>query len=356
MYVGAVTKNSKTFILYLLYLFILSSFLFAEEEREKIHKTAPDTLPASCNSCHVRYIYGEPWATAGEEKFCYLCHGGEERRRKSKETNRISYKVSLLDISAEFSKPSHHPVEYKRIHHRREILPEVNPKIPRHSECADCHEPHKSYKKINVERGKKKPANNPRLKNEYELCYKCHSYSANLPAGKTNKSAEFQTTNPSYHPVEIEGKNLNVPSLLSPLQAGKSIINCTDCHNNDNPKGAEGPHGSIYAPILIKNYTSSDGETESEFTYALCYECHSRQSILNNQSFAYHSRHIVNQKISCYSCHNSHGSTRNTHLIEFRLDRAQPDSFGQFKFIDRGTYSGECYLKCHEVEHSPKTY
>jgi len=350
-------KNLVHFlVLFSFVLFFYSPSFSAEEKREPIHKTAPETLTAGCLSCHKRYLEGEPWATAGEERFCYLCHGGEERKRKSKETGRIFYKTSLLDISAEFNKFSHHPVEGQRIHHYREILPETNPKIPRHSECADCHEPHRSYKKIKVERGKKKPGNHPHLKNEYELCYKCHSYSANLPAGRTNKAIEFQPTNPSYHPVEAEGKNLSIPSLLPPLKPGQSILNCTDCHNNDDPKGPSGPHGSIYAPILVKNYTTADGYFENEFTYALCYECHSRKSILNNESFPYHSHHIGEKKISCYSCHNSHGSVKNTHLVEFRLDRTQTDSFGRFEFIDRGEFKGECYLKCHNFEHSPKSY
>lgn len=357
-YIGEGLK--KAFLIIFLFYFFLS-FSFAQEKREKIHQENPEMLPASCLSCHKRYLEKEPWAGAGEERFCYLCHGSEERRRKSKETGRLGWKISLLDIATEFTKSSHHPVEIKGIHWTGEILPEVNPKIPRHSECADCHEPHKSYKKINTEKGKKKSAIDPELKNEYELCYQCHSYSVNLPSGRTNKKIEFQPTNPSYHPVEAEGKNLNVPSLLPPLKAEESIINCTDCHNNDNPKGPQGPHGSIYPPILIKNYITADGYFENEFTYALCYECHSQKSILNNESFPYHSYHIVDKKISCYSCHNSHGSTRNTQLIEFRLDRAQADSFGRFEFIDRGEFKGECYLKCHPaekggVEHSPKSY
>jgi hypothetical protein len=354
-------RRLSRFFIFIFISYFFLSFLFAQEAREKIHKRTADTLPASCLSCHKRYVRGEPWATAGEERFCYLCHGGEEKRGKSKNTGRLSYKVSLIDISAEFSKSSHHPVELRRIHWRGEILPEVNPRIPRHSECADCHEPHRSYKKINIEKGKKKPGNNPGLKFEYELCYKCHSNSANLPSGRTNKAIEFQPTNPSYHPVESEGKNLNVPSLLPPLKAEKSILNCTDCHNNDDPKGPSGPHGSIYSPILVKNYTTQDGYLEDEFIYALCYECHSRRSILNNESFPYHSLHISEKKNSCYSCHNSHGSAENTHLIEFRLDRAQADSVGRFEFIDRGEFKGECYLKCHPaekggIEHSPKSY
>lgn len=342
--------------------FFLCSFLFAQEKRENIHKRRnPDTLPVSCNSCHVKYVRGEPWATVGEEKFCYLCHGEETKQNKSKETGRLSSKVSsLLDISAEFNKLSRHPVEIRGVHSRREILPETNTKIPRHSECQDCHEPHYSYPKIKIEKGKKKPGNHPDLENEYELCYKCHSYSANLPPGRTNKAIEFQPTNPSYHPVESEGKNLNLPSLLPPLKAGESIINCTDCHNNDNQNGPSGPHGSIYPPILIKNYVPADGYMENEFTYALCYECHSRKSILNNESFPYHSLHIVEKKTSCYACHNSHGSPANPHLIEFRLDRSEADSFGRFGFVDRGEVRGECYLKCHPadggIEHNPKTY
>lgn len=313
---------------------------------------------ASCARCHTRYFRDEPRLSTGEEKFCYMCHGNEERVKLSERRKKVDPDFVSFDLEKEFSKPSHHPVEKSGIHRsRREILPEVDPNAKRHCECVDCHEVHRSLKrdKKKIEKGKKKDSTYPEIVYEYQLCYKCHSYSANLPFGRTNKAIEFQTTNPSFHPLEGEGKNSNVPSLLPPYSP-KSILNCTDCHNNDNPRGPEGPHGSIYAPILVKKYTANDGDLENEFTYALCYQCHSRQSILGNQSFTRHSLHIVDKKISCYSCHNSHGSVKYSHLVEFRFGRVFPDSFGRLEFVDEGEFRGRCYLKCHEIEHNPKTY
>jgi hypothetical protein len=29
---------------------------------------------------------------------------------------------------------------------------------------------------------------------------------------------------------------------------------------------------------------------------------------------------------------------------------------GQLRFEDRGTFRGACYLRCHNVNHNPKTY
>ena len=343
----------RKYVLFVILVLATKTGLLAQQEDVYIHGKGTK-INERCGSCHS-LRRGDPHPDQNPVEYCYRCHGSKENIERNKKYKVIPPDYFPFDISEEFTKPSHHPLENARLHHRREILPEVNPQAKRHGSCWDCHHAHKSVKKTKTDKGKKKKSTFPKLTYEYELCYKCHSYSANLPVGRKNKAIEFQTTNPSFHPVEGEGKNSNVPSLLLPYNP-KSNLNCLDCHNNDDSRGPEGPHGSIYTPILNKNYTTGDGYLENDFTYALCYQCHSRQSILGNQSFPYHSLHILDKKISCYSCHNSHGSVKYTHLIEFPLGRVLPDSFGRIEFIDEGLFRGRCYLKCHEVEHSPKTY
>ena len=139
------------------------------------------------------------------------------------------------------------------------------------------------------------------------------------------------------------------------------MIFCGDCHNSDQGKGAggsgpSGPHGSLYAPILERQLTLSDGSQESSGAYALCYKCHNRSSILADESFPLHRLHVVDEQTSCLTCHDPHGSAQNTHLINFSSRSVQADSRGRLEFIDEGPQRGSCALSCHGVEHSPATY
>ena len=214
---------------------------------------------------------------------------------------------------------------------------------------------------------------------EYEICYRCHADSTNKPVpittrqiAQTNVRLEFATTNPSYHPVEGIGKNLNVPSLTG-APAGlntSSIIACTDCHNNSaGPKaggvGPNGPHGSAFAPLLVRQYVTADPNTESASAYALCYNCHSRTSILGDQSFSDHNKHIVGERSACSVCHDPHGIsaaqgnvTNNSKLINFDRSVVLPLSgvTNTPRFESTGTFRGRCYLSCHGKNHNPESY
>ncbi len=159
----------------------------------------------------------------------------------------------------------------------------------------------------------------------------------------------FNPDNPSYHPVEAEGKNGIVPSLVDPYSETSegpweiSIIKCTDCHI------AEG------SPLLVKNYDTTGGP-EYPAKYDLCYSCHRRSSILGDESFRWHSGHIWYADISCYACHDSHGSSEYTHLIRFDTKVVFPNSSGILTFIDKGNFRGECSLTCHGIEHNELNY
>ncbi len=204
------------------------------------------------------------------------------------------------------------------------------------------------------------------IQKEYELCYRCHSESANLPGASTDKHLEFKVNNPSYHPVEGEGKNTYVISLKEPYVAKKekagdvSIITCSDCHGSDDSSGPRGPHGSNFPGLLKSNYEMDDERPESDYAYALCYKCHDRTSILNNESFPYHAQHIQGEigrqeGTSCFTCHDAHGSAQYQHLIRFNEDVVSENANGELKYDAQG-YSarhGSCFLNCHGVEHDP---
>lgn len=328
-------------------------------------------LPKSCRSCHR----GMAMAISGEERICLDCHGsaGNRSNMEGKGMLRPSGETILRDMEPTLRKAYRHPVlEVRGAHRSGETLPERAANAPRHSECVDCHEPHM------VEKGRpfrglagKRVGNFvAEIDKEYQLCYRCHAESANLPGTSSNKHAEFRTSNPSFHPVEGEGKNTFVISLKEPYAPRKqrpgdvSEITCGDCHGNDDPKGPRGPHGSNYRGLLVLHYEMEDGRPESDFAYALCYKCHNRSSILGNESFPHHGRHIEGNRAagrpgtSCYTCHDAHGSPRYPFLIRFNEETVRPNADGKLEFRPQGvgTRHGSCLLNCHGVEHAPMSY
>jgi len=215
---------------------------------------------------------------------------------------------------------------------------------------------------------------------EYEVCFKCHGDSANKPVSSSrvgvarrrttdwNLREVFSPSAPSSHPVTSSSRGGDVPSLLPAYPPG-SLIYCTDCHSSDDGpgaggKGARGPHGSIYAPLLERNYVSAPFGGESPFAYALCYKCHDRDVLLSTRSaFRLHRRHVVDRQTPCSVCHNAHGialmagnSSQNAHLIDFDVATVAPGRGGLLRYDRRGPRTGSCTLTCHGVVHYARSY
>lgn len=339
-----------------------------------------------CESCHAPHNAGGPnrlLNAAEEEQNCYPCHNGN---------------VALRNVQAEFQKLSHHPVELTAIgitpgHHEPNEAPAL---LSGHVECADCHNAHA----VNG-RTSKAPAVSGKMERisgvdlsgsgivpplyasyEYEICFKCHAdLSSRFPVvvrviSTVNTRIEFDPGNSSYHPVTAVGKNNDVPSIPSTYQPDlttSSIIYCTDCHDSDDSTavggtGPRGPHGSIYSPLLRQRYEIIDNTFESPGSYALCYRCHNRSSILADASFRKsasgkggHSGHLgTSVNAPCSACHDAHGvkdnglSGSHTHLMNFdkTIAQALPASgYSVPVFNDTGSRSGSCTLLCHGVSH-----
>ena len=373
-----------------------------------------NTASALCQTCHVKNYWTQsahstsnaawngvapdPWPTSSlttvASNACLNCHkphaaGGRQRLlnfavEESNCTACHNANVAQKNILTEFNKFSRHPITSTTgVHDPRE--PAVI--SVRHVECNDCHNPHAARAGAGTPPGPLAGVRgvgitgtevNPATR-EYEICFRCHADSTNKPVAlttrqiaQTNVRLEFDTTNPSYHPVEGIGKNLNVPSLTG-APAGlntSSIIACTDCHNNNSgPKaggvGPNGPHGSAFAPLLVRQNLTANNTAESASAYALCYNCHSRTSILGNQSFSDHNNHIVGERTPCNTCHDPHGIsatqgnvTNNSKLINFDRGVVQPLSgvTNTPRFESTGTFSGRCYLSCHGRNHNPLSY
>jgi hypothetical protein len=108
------------------------------------------------------------------------------------------------------------------------------------------------------------------------------------------------------------------------------------------------------------NYVTADGSDELPDVYALCYQCHKRQAVLDSQTFLEHGKHIVDYRASCATCHNAHGSVNNRALIRFgeetTIGGVEPSSSNRLELVSTGPGSGACYLTCHGVDHDPKAY
>jgi hypothetical protein len=121
----------------------------------------------------------------------------------------------------------------------------------------------------------------------------------------------------------------------------------------------------MFAPILERQQIVTDHNPESAANYALCYKCHSRDSILADQSFRAgnstgadrgHRFHVVDAKTACTTCHDSHGIATAKHLINFNTQYVTPSSNGRLEYVSTGPGAGNCSLTCHGKDHDATPY
>jgi len=326
------------------------------------HATMVDNGCLCCHRPHSAGGHERLLHFARSEDNCLSCHDGS---------------VASSNLRTDLSKLSRHDViRYDGIHD----LKESPIAAARHVECVDCHNPHavqnapaqppvvpgamRGVSGVTVSGGVTQ-----QVQHEYEVCFKCHADNSSRIQStitrqitQTNTRLEFDPSAASFHPVVAPGLNQNVPSLKSPMTVA-TMIYCIDCHNSDSPSGTKGPHGSSYRYLLAYRYETSDFTQESSYSYELCYRCHSRNSILNDESFPQHEKHLQGQ-VPCSACHDAHGvssaqgtRTNNSHLINFDTSIVRSDpTTGRLEFEDTGTLHGRCYLKCHNKQHSPEEY
>ncbi|MDO8663124.1 MAG: cytochrome c3 family protein [Candidatus Omnitrophota bacterium] len=327
----------------------------------------------ACQNCHTPHNAGGKKRLlnyTNEEDNCLSCHNGN---------------VAQKNILSEFNKISTHPIyNASGLHDPAE---ETIVTSNRHVECADCHNPHAAsdtasgslpgaLRKVRGVNAQGLAVDE--IKNEYELCFRCHADSnytgrfyTNRQYPESNVRLQFDPSNQSYHPIENIGRNANVPSLVAGL-TNSSIIRCIDCHNNNASRGnfgvgPEGPHGSLYSPLLARNLIFGDYQGESLNTYALCYKCHDRSSILGNKSFSKHRKHIVDAHAPCTACHDPHGVRNTPHLINFDRNIVGAYSYddeagegssytSEPSYQSNGPLHGSCTLTCHGKGHRGKRY
>lgn len=337
------------------------------------YSTVADNACANCHRTHAAGHGNSLLAQPGERTNCTVCHTGTVAKPG-------------YNLSSEFAKISHHPVEVNEWTHTPN---EDASSMARHVACADCHNPHASEASTATA-----PAVSGRLKGvrginqdgspvpaaafEQEVCYKCHGLISATSIGIQrqdnirNARLQFAPTNVSFHPVAAVGRNPAIPDTsFTTGYTASSRIGCGSCHNNndwanDGSKPA-GPHGSIYKPLLEKEYNTDSVVIESPQSFALCYKCHDRAALMTTGKFP-HAKHLSNTTVptntaSCAACHDPHGSRSQAHLINFMLfdGNIVPNAVvsasgaGPIQYTKTAT-GGNCTLMCHGKDHNALAY
>lgn len=372
---------------------------------------APKTWPTwtqldqwGCESCHTPHFAPTPeqllnFTSAPPEPFSCVSSGCHSDTSNPPHTTSAPGLLPLAasgsgmprtDIARQVEKPSAHRSRQEFTIASRRVAGGAAATGVSDVTCWDCHNPH-----LVNERAADPPFASGLLEGvsgidrqgspleavtyEYEVCLKCHGDDAAdaefVPryVASNNTRTDFDSANPSYHPVVAMGKELDVPSIpssLSPSLQPMDQIYCSSCHADDSGN-SNGPHGSSYPPILRERYETADGTPESYENYALCYRCHEQSSILADASFVKkaipttpsgggHSGHLA-AGAPCAACHDPHGindelagsdTGDHTHLINFDSAIVQPLGTAlEPLFEDTGTHSGNCTLVCHGVTH-----
>lgn len=322
---------------------------------------ADRTHRGACGNCHRVHGWPDPSSATNdyptllverEENLCYTCHDGSPVAK---------------NIRANFTKTYTHPVALAGRHTTTEDGVSARyGTANRHSECADCHNIHQltpdpippvpPYASTSLKGVARVSVNNLNSNSvtytfrsgsdltpakEFELCFLCHSGWTTQPAGQANYAAKFNDQNPSFHPVEAVGKNLNInPITFTNGWTETSLTYCTDCHTSDDTT-MRGPHGSANQWILKKPYTRNT--TPALASNGLCFDCHSYAvyganvagSRFRNVDRSGHNHGGYN----CYACHESHGSSTKPFLLGNSLTTYTKTATG-----------GTCDPSCHGSE------
>jgi len=309
-------------------------------------------VPGSCQACHRGHgMSRSPMLPAPQKQVCLVCHDSQAKRDRMISEGVLDAAAEPTSLASTFSQPYTHPLTdgaFSRFQ-------------PDAVTCSSCHSPHRGSfsRTAGPERapGKKVAPNDP-TRFEYEVCESCHGHRGVTTSSLVDISRLLNANSRSSHPVENVSTDSS-PSLL-PAYSGKEI-SCTDCHGNSDPAGPKGPHGSAVRYILSGAYSTVDGVEESRETYRLCYACHEREKVLDSNSFPEHRLHVVDQRASCATCHDPHGSVDNRSLIRFGEETSQSSALpsiaaGRIAFESDAPGAGACYLTCHGYDHAPATY
>lgn len=314
----------------------------------------PTLVPEGCAACHRGHgAPGSPMLPAVQTETCLSCHDTQARRDLAAMRGAVRGGSRARLLSRALTQAFTHPLTAGAY-----SASEVGAVT-----CTSCHSPHRGMARSSSDSsrrvvGKRRASLRNPGRFEFQMCGRCHGGEAAGTGDVLNMSRLHNPNNRSFHPVEAPALHRS-PSVLPEL-SGRAV-NCTDCHGNSDPSGPRGPHGSGVRHILKTPYTTVDGREESLSAYGLCYSCHDRAKVLDSPLFPSHRLHVVEQRTSCVTCHNPHGSVRNRALIRFGDEPAPAGvspstTTGQLGFASAVAGSGSCALTCHAHDHGPSAY
>ena len=306
-----------------------------------------------CGTCHLAHSGQNRLllsAVAPQSTLCFRCHDGTGAIADVKsDWTSPTLPANVPSTSSWYSHPATSPST-----HTTDRAPETVAVGDRHSECADCHQPHVADATTSVgttggwtASGAIQGAAGVAVVNgaagttpaitwqgtstfEYQLCLKCHSSNMPLPTQDAahpsrwalDKAVEFNPSNVSYHPVEAEGKNQTTQmaaslSGSSPYKlwtfGTNATVRCLHCHGDSavaNPASPPPPGGRLdnhagpNRGILIANYRDRDLKPRDEpyraSDFALCYVCHAEAPMVDSSkdpradtNFRFHGMHTL---------------------------------------------------------------
>lgn len=301
----------------------------------------PASVSGGCAACHQGHgAPRSPMLPGSQKQLCLSCHGSlaEMSRRAAAGVIAANARPALLGATS--GQLYAHPIDESATAAGANVVT-----------CTSCHSPHRGAPDEKL--GPREARRSPRdpAETEFELCGSCHG----LDAGRRSRIArKFDPNNRSFHPVEAPAAD-GVPSVAAAASGGR--IGCTDCHGNDDRQGPRGPHASNVPSILKAEYRQSDGP-ESQQAFALCYDCHKREKVLEDEL---HTNHVGIRGSACRTCHDAHGSLSNRALIHIGEDETLQEVLpslraGRLEFVSDRRGAGDCYLTCHGIDHAPKSY
>ena len=311
----------------------------------------------ACGACHRTHSAQGANLLAGappQGTRCFACHDGTG----SDSNVAAQYASASLSPNDEANREYYsHPALAPDSGHTSSDTNEFQdaagqPVLNRHSECADCHDPHKAIGTDSVETpagwtasGRLADISGVTVTNgaagaapaygwstavtlQYELCFKCHSgfttQLSNDPAHPSrdslDKGVEFNPANLSYHPVEAAGRNASVAMAnslagTSPFKqwtfTPSSVIRCEQCHGDPAKFSPASPpaagsdlstHASPNRGLLMQPYRdrvlTSSADSYDPSNFALCYLCHGEAPFVDSSGgdrpdtdFSFHGMH-----------------------------------------------------------------
>ena len=360
----------------------------------------PTVAGGACGNCHAMHRSSAARLLSGaDEQTCYPCHANPNSSNRWGKVwigyNQHNYR---------------HPVENTG-HDPNENL--LGQNTSRHSKCWDCHNSHAalnntkstetslSYALVGATGITSDGTSIAQATLEYQVCFKCHGDSLNKPqkAGYTDYGytpvrsiSAFNVRDDFNSPIARHNVVRPFSGVVSPdlrdnvlmlnntsgrsLKASGSYLQCSDCHNGENPSldggtGPNGPHISGNAHILERPYAlnqpANPGQAVQSLavtldpltgTFAMCEKCHDVSGLLGSGTgagpkdtiFKHHGTHVLKMGISCSVCHAPHGVSNgtkqfNAHSINLDAQLTSPDPKTQRWYID--TANQTCYVSCH---------